>query len=88
MCIRDSEEAERLIEELKYTEYPSSTLRKLQPYTVSIFEAEFDRLRSKGVILTIDDNYQVLNPDYLQEYYDPQRGLLVPESGGGDGLLF
>ncbi len=80
--------AKRLIEELKYTEYPFSTLRKLQPYTVSIFEGEFDKLSSKGVILTIDDTYHILNPDYLQEYYDPERGLLVPESGGGDGLLF
>jgi len=83
-----NEEAERLIEELKYTEYPFSTLRKLQPYTVSIFEGEFDKLSSKGVILTIDDTYHFLNPDAMQEYYDPQRGLLVPESGGGDGLLF
>jgi CRISPR-associated endonuclease/helicase Cas3 len=83
-----NEEAERLIEELKHTEYPSSTLRKLQPYTVSIFKGEFDKLSSKGVILTIDDTYHFLNPDAMQEYYDPQRGLLVPESGGGDGLLF
>ncbi|MFZ5909627.1 MAG: CRISPR-associated helicase Cas3' [Chloroflexota bacterium] len=81
-------EAEWFIEELKYTQYPSSTLRKLQPYTVSIFEGEFDKLSSKGVILTIEDTYHVLNPDYLQEYYDLDRGLLVPESGGGDGLLF
>ncbi len=80
--------AKRLIEELKYTEYPFSTLRKLQPYTVSIFEGEFDKLSSKGVILTIDDTYHVLNPDSMQDYYDPERGLLVPESGGGDGLFF
>ncbi|MEW6504884.1 MAG: CRISPR-associated helicase Cas3' [Chloroflexota bacterium] len=81
-------EAERLIEELKFTDYPFSTLRKLQPYTVSIYESEFDKLSSKGVIITIDDTYHFLNPDVMQEYYDPQRGLLVPESGGGDGLLF
>jgi len=83
-----NKEAERLIEELKYTDYPFSTLRKLQPYTVSIFEGEFDKLSSKGVILTIEDAYHVLNPDAMKEYYDPHRGLLVPESGGGDGLFF
>lgn len=83
-----NEEAKRLIEELKYTNYPFSTLRKLQPYTVSILKGEFDKLSSKGVILTIDDTYHVLNSDYLQEYYDPARGLLVPESDGGDGLFF
>jgi CRISPR-associated endonuclease/helicase Cas3 len=83
-----NEEARALIEELRYTQYPSSTLRRLQPFTVSIYEGEFDRLSAKGVILTIADSYNVLNPDCLKEYYDLYRGLLVPESGGGDGLFF
>jgi len=82
------ENAKELIEELKYTQYPSSTLRKLQPYTVSIYEGEFDKLSAKGVILTIAENYNVLNPDSFKEYYDLERGLLVPDSGGGDGLFF
>jgi len=82
------EDARLLIEELKFTDYPFSTLRKLQSYTVSIYEGEFNRLSSKGVILTIEDTYHVLNPDCLHEYYDLNRGLLVPESGGGDGLFF
>ena len=82
-----NEEAKSLIEDLKYAQYPSKILRGLQPYTVSIYEGEFDKLSSKGVILTIDDTYHFLNPYYLQEYYDPERGLLVPESGGGDGLF-
>lgn len=82
------EYAEQLIEELKYTDYPFSTLRKLQPYTVSVFENEFKNLSWKGVILTINDTYHVLNPGDLQTYYDPDRGLLIPDSGSGDGLLF
>jgi CRISPR-associated endonuclease/helicase Cas3 len=83
-----NEEAENLIEELKYTQYPSSTLRKLQPYTVSIYQGEFEALSSKGVILTIAEEYAVLNPEHFNEYYSPDRGILVPESGGGDGLFF
>jgi CRISPR-associated endonuclease/helicase Cas3 len=83
-----SEAATDLIEELIYTQYPNSTLRKLQPYTVSIYEGELDRLSTKGVILTIDEKYNYLNPEYLEDYYDPDRGLLVPESGGGEGLFF
>jgi hypothetical protein len=39
------------------------------------------------VILTINDTYAVLNPEYFNEYYKPDRGLLVPESGGGDGII-
>jgi CRISPR-associated endonuclease/helicase Cas3 len=83
-----NEEAKKLIEELKFTQYPLSTLRKLQPYTVSIYEGEFDKLSAKGVILTIDEMYAVLNPEYFKDYYDPHRGLLVPEGGGGEGLFF
>lgn len=83
-----NKEAERLIEDLKHAQYPSKILRGLQPYTVSIFEGEFDKLSSKGVILTIDDIYHFLDPSHFKKYYDPNRGLLVPESGGGDGLFF
>jgi hypothetical protein len=60
----------------------------LQPYTVSIYENEFDTLSSKGAILTIEEMFAVLNPDCFNEYYDLERGLLVPTSGGGDGLFF
>jgi CRISPR-associated endonuclease/helicase Cas3 len=83
-----NQEAQDLIEELKFTLYPSSTLRKLQPYTVSIYQGEFEKLSAKGVILTIAETYAVLNPDYFNDWYDPDRGLLVPASGGGDGLFF
>jgi CRISPR-associated endonuclease/helicase Cas3 len=76
------------VEDLKNTDYPFSVLRKLQPYTVSIFKSEFDRLASKGVIVTINDLYHVLNPNDVQAYYDLDRGLLVPDSDGGDGLFF
>ncbi len=83
-----NEEAKNLIEELKFTPYPASTLRKLQPYTISIYAGEFETLSSKGVILTIAEEYAILNPDYFDEYYSLDRGLLLPASGGGDGLFF
>jgi len=80
------EEAMKLIEELKFTQFPSSTLRKLQPYTVSIYQGEFEALSNKGVIETIADAYAVLSD--VENYYSPHTGLLVPASGGGDGLFF
>lgn len=83
-----NENANNLIEELKYTQFPSSTLRKLQPYTVSIFQDEFEKLNAKGVILSIDNKYAVLNPEYFKKYYDLDLGLLIPESEGGDGIFF
>ena len=81
------EEAKKLIEELKFTQYPLSTLRKLQPYTVSIYEDGFKALSSKGTILTVAEAYAVLNPDYFEKYYYPETGLLVPASGGGDAII-
>lgn len=80
--------ANDLIEELKYTQYPASTLRKLQPYTVSIYQNEFDKISSKGVVLNIANTCNVLDPDRLDEFYHPETGLLVPSTEGGDALFF
>ncbi|MBN2499231.1 MAG: CRISPR-associated helicase Cas3' [Anaerolineales bacterium] len=86
LIIPFGKEAKRLVEELKITQYPLYTLRKLQPYTVSIYEWEFDALSSKGVVEMAADAYAVLSN--MEDYYDPNRGLLVPAGGGGDGLFF
>lgn len=83
-----NEEARRLIEQLKISEFPKSVLRKLQPYTVSIYENEFNNLSAKGVIITIAEYYPVLEQSAFETYYDPHRGLLLPESTGGEGLFF
>lgn len=81
------EEARRLIEELKFTPYPLYTLRKLQPYTVSIFKGEFDTLSSKGAILIIAEKYAVLNSEIFEQYYHPDTGLLIPGSSEGDAIF-
>jgi CRISPR-associated endonuclease/helicase Cas3 len=83
-----NEEARRLIEQLKNSEFPKSVLRKLQPYTVSIYESEFNNLSAKGVIITIAEYYPVLEQSAFETYYDPQRGLILPESTGGEELFF
>ncbi len=82
-----NKEARVLIEELKYTQYPSSTLRKLQPYTVSIYSGEFEAISSKGAIMTIAEQYAILNPNRFEDYYSLDRGLLVPADIGGDALF-
>jgi len=86
LIIPFDKEANRLIDELKTTAYPLSTLRKLQPYTVSIYDREFESLSSMGVVEMIADTYAVLSDP--KEYYDSHRGLLVPATGGGEGLFF
>jgi CRISPR-associated endonuclease/helicase Cas3 len=82
------EEANKLIEELKHTPYPLSILRKLQPYTVSIYKNEFEKLSVKGVVIAIADAYPVLDPNALGEYYSPHTGLLIPDPSEGEGLFF
>jgi CRISPR-associated endonuclease/helicase Cas3 len=85
-----NDEAKRLIETLKYTTFPTTVLRKLQTYTVNIYEREFMDLQNKGVILTIDEQYHVLDENWMGEerYYHPQTGLVLPASGGGDAIFF
>ncbi len=85
-----NDEAKRLIETLKYTPYPATVLRRLQVYTINIYEREFMDLQSKGVILTIEEQYHVLDESWMGEekYYHPQTGLMLLASGGGEAIFF
>lgn len=79
------QDAKQLIQELKYTLYPATTLRKLQMYTVNIYEREFEGLQSKGVIETFHEQYKVLNNPH---FYHEQTGLILPTDDGGEALFF
>jgi CRISPR-associated endonuclease/helicase Cas3 len=79
-----NQEAKQLIEDLKYIAYPAATVRKLQRYTVNIYEQEFQALSSQGAIDVIADTYAVLNN--LSGYYG-ETGLVIPDSGG-DAVFF
>lgn len=83
-----NDDAKNLIEKLRYVQYPLPILRTLQPYTVSIHRSEFERLSEKGVILTINEAYYVLDPNVTEQYYHPDRGLILPERSEGEGLFF
>ena len=75
----------RLVNELGYTPYPASTVRKLQSYTVNIYEQEFQALNAKGVIAMVADIYAVLND---MGYYDAQTGIVLPARDGGEAVFF
>ncbi len=79
-----NQDAERLLDELRYTPYPSSTLRKLQVYTVNIYEHEFQALNSKGAIGIVADEYNYL---LAPEYYDSKTGMIIPDDSGGNALF-
>jgi CRISPR-associated endonuclease/helicase Cas3 len=77
-------QAEKWVQELKYTPYPASTLRKLQGYTVNIYEQEYQALNLKGVIGLAADVYPILKD---MSYYEPQTGILLPARDGGEAIF-
>lgn len=80
-----NQEVEGLIEELKYSLYPSRLLRKLQRYSVSIYENEFNSLNVEGKIMMVAEKYAVL---CTLSDYDPQTGVHVSaDLSGGDALF-
>jgi len=82
------EEARRLIDALQYANYPAALLRRLQGYTVNIYEREFAAIQSKGAIQTIADTYHALDSSRMDDFYHPHTGLMIPERTGGDALFF
>jgi len=66
------EYARSVIEEMNTSRYPWKCARKLQGYTVSIFEAEFKELAAKHLIDSIGDRFLVLNDP---KKYFPDTGL-------------
>jgi len=80
--------ARDLIERLPYVKYPASLLRRLQIYTVNIYEREFANLQSKGVIQTVADAYQVLDETHLKTWYKYDTGLTLADDRGGDAIFF
>lgn len=78
-------QTKRILEKVRFRDYPRAHSRELQPYTVNIYEQEFEALESKGVIDIYGDTFAVLND---AAYYNAETGLIIPEHSGGDALFF
>lgn len=76
--------AQKLIDELESTTTPRSLARKLQPYTVNIFQPEFDALEASGAVSLYAENFAVLSP-YGQ--YDERTGLVLADRQGGQAII-
>ncbi|NMB90712.1 MAG: CRISPR-associated helicase Cas3' [Chloroflexi bacterium] len=79
------QDGESALRELSHSQYPMSYSRKLQAYTVNIYEQEFQALQGKGLVDIYADVYSVLND---MNYYDAETGLILPENSGGDAIFF
>jgi CRISPR-associated endonuclease/helicase Cas3/CRISPR-associated endonuclease Cas3-HD len=64
-----------IIETLKYSEYPNSLIRKLQPYTISIHEQQLKKLQQEGIVSLEADRFYVLA--CKDNYYDENTGLVL-----------
>lgn len=70
-----NDEAIRLMEALRYTQYTGSILRKLQQYTVQVYKNQHNLLNECGCIDILHDRYSLL----LEENYTSQQGIRLPE---------
>jgi CRISPR-associated endonuclease/helicase Cas3 len=68
--------------------FSPALLRRLQPFTINLFEREFAVLQSQGVICTVHDRLHLLDQAAMQEYYHPETGLILPEESSGRSIFF
>ena len=70
------EQAEELIQDLRFAETKGGVLRSLQQYTVQVYRHQMDRLDSAGQLEFIDGTYAVL---IEKEIYTPEKGLVISD---------
>lgn len=80
-------EAEKLIRQLRFTDFPRAILRKLQQYSVTVRSRDLAKLQISGAVEMIPDGYPVLRN---MAAYDGQVGLCADagEVWEADGLIF
>jgi CRISPR-associated endonuclease/helicase Cas3 len=73
VIIRYNDEAEKLIRDLAYSEFSGTVLRKLQKYTVQIYEYEFKE---------IQDSLEPVNGFFIADkrLYNSETGLMIFEN--------
>jgi len=72
-------EASQIIDAAKNSLYPGSYLRKLQKYSVSVYEYDLMKLKEKGVLTELCENHYLLTVNELdfQNVYSDKLGLVV-----------
>jgi CRISPR-associated endonuclease/helicase Cas3 len=76
VIIPDGLEAEKLVQELRYTEFPRTTIRKLQQYSVGVRTREFSALDAGGALEMVREEFPVLRN---MAAYRKDVGLCVSE---------
>lgn len=86
MIIPRESEAEELVRQLRFTDFPRAILRKLQRYSVTVRTGDMAKLRAAGAVEMIREAYPVLRN---LAAYDERVGLCVDagEVWDADGLI-
>lgn len=77
VVIEVNEAAQKLVQQLRYSEHPRSILRKLQQYTVSVRSRDFQELLNAGALELVEGQFPLLKN---QSAYDERVGLCVDGS--------
>lgn len=78
-------DAKKLINEAQYSPYPRSVARKLQPYTISIYEYEYKALLKNAALKTINDSFIMLED--FEKNYNQNTGLIIPKNTYGEAIF-
>lgn len=74
VIIPQDPEAERLVQQLRYSEFPRVILRKLQQYSVPVRSSDYRGLNGAGALEVLDEKFPVLRN---LEVYHEDVGLCV-----------
>lgn len=69
-----NDEAKALIEELRHADFPKKCLRKLQVYTVSLYEYDYKDLYNKGALETVSGADVLID---AERYDKENEGLII-----------
>lgn len=74
VIIAKEPEAKKLVQELRYTEFPRSSIRKLQQYSIAVRSKELATLVTSGAVEMILEEYPLLCNEAV---YDDNVGLCI-----------
>ena len=61
---------------MSQSEFPATYIRKLQKYTVQIYDNEFEKMLERGIIEEIASRFFVLREERIKTHYDQHVGLV------------
>jgi len=73
----DEVNVEGLLNELRYSDYPNTVTRKLQPYTVSLYEHEFKQIKENGGIKVIGNEEVFFYLSDMKLFYNESTGIIL-----------